>query len=427
MSELRHALLINYHWPPCGGPGVHRWLRFSRYFQENGWKLTVYAPENAAWTTVDEQLVEQIPEAVTVIRQPIFEPQRYLSKNLNPVGQAGLARKKKSFLQDLVIWIRGNVFIPDARVFWIAPSVRFLDRYLKAHPDIEVIISSGPPHSLHLIAQRLKQKHPSLRWIADFRDPWTQIDFYQELLPGKRADSRQKALEKSVLTKADCVVTVSEACAEGLEAIVRRPVKVITNGYDFPEFEASSVQADVQFTIAHFGSMPASRNPEVLWHALGELVREHPGFAADLKIRLVGSVDLAVFDSARRAGLTGHLEHIATVPHSASIDMQRQSRVLLLVGNNTGNVKGILTGKVFEYLGARRPILTIGQRGSNLEKVISETSSGKFVGFDEAAACKAAVREMYEAHRSGTLSVQAVHLEKYTSRNLAREFCDLLK
>lgn len=185
MSNLRHALLINYHWPPCGGPGVHRWLRFSRYFSENGWKLTVYAPEKAAWTTLDEKLVELVPTDVTVIRKPIFEPQRYLSKNLNPVGQAGLARKKKSFIQDLIIWIRGNVFVPDARVFWIRPSVQFLDRYLKSHPEIEVIISSGPPHSLHVIAERLKKKHPSLRWIADFRDPWTQIDFYQELLPGK--------------------------------------------------------------------------------------------------------------------------------------------------------------------------------------------------------------------------------------------------
>jgi glycosyltransferase involved in cell wall biosynthesis len=422
---MKHVLLINYYWPPCGGSGVHRWLRFSKYFKENNCHLTVYTPENAAWTTIDEELIKQIPYDVTVIRNKIFEPQKYLSKNINPVGHAGLARKNKSVLESLIIWIRGNFFIPDARVFWIRPSVRYLKKYLNKHPEITTIISTGPPQSMHLIGLKLKKQFPKIKWIADFRDPWTQIDFYQELLPGKWADTKHKRLENQVLMNADEVVTISDACAEGLKELVNRKVHVITNGYDFPEFDQTSIDLDSEFSISHLGSMPYSRNPRVLWEALSEIIQYNKEFASFLKIKLVGSIDVKIIDEIKSFGLEKHVEHIAIVPHNESIVIQRKSQLLLLIGNNSGNIKGILTGKVFEYLGAKRPILCIGQKESNLEALINETQSGYFIDYDEMKECVEKLLESFEAFKNKKLIVQAINTEKYTSSFLFKKFTEL--
>ncbi len=422
---MKHVLLINYYWPPCGGSGVHRWLRFSKYFKENNCHLTVYTPENAAWTTIDEELVKQIPNDVTVIRNKIFEPQKYLSKNLNPAGHAGLARKNKSFLQSLIIWIRGNLFIPDARVFWIKPSVRFLKKYLKEHPEITTIISTGPPQSMHVIGLKLKKQFPKLKWIADFRDPWTQIDFYQELLPGKWADARHKKLENQVLTNADEVVTISDACADGLQELVNRKIHVITNGYDFPEFDQNKIELDSEFSIAHLGSMPYSRNPRVLWETLSAITKSNEEFTSFLKIKLVGSIDIKIVDEIKSFGLEKYVEFITSVPHNESIEIQRKSQLLLLIGNNSGNVKGILTGKVFEYLGAKRPIFCIGQKESNLEAVINKTQSGYFIDYDEKEKCIETLLATFESFKNKTLTIQAINTEKYTSNFLFQDFTKL--
>ena len=230
-NNAKHtALLITFYWPPSGGPGVHRWLRFSRYFKPNSWNLHVYAPQEASWPMRDDELLKEIPDEVIEFRAPIFEPHTLLGKKNNPNVGGGLTQQKKAgSLQKMIIWVRGNLFVPDARVFWIKPSVRRLKKYLKEHPEIDVIISTGPPHSCHVIALRLKKHFPELKWVADFRDPWTEIDFYNELSIGKRADAKQKRLEREVLKTADKVISIGNDCAAGLQRIGKRSVEVVTN------------------------------------------------------------------------------------------------------------------------------------------------------------------------------------------------------
>lgn len=428
MEEKRTALLITYYWPPAGGAGVHRWLRFSRFFKENGWNLHVYCPENAAWPTIDTSLNSDVSADLTIIRHPIFEPHKYLGKKNNPNKGSGITQQKKgSLLQRFIIWVRGNLFIPDARVFWIKPSVRFLNGHLKQHPEIDTIISTGPPHSMHLIAQKLKKKHPQLQWVADFRDPWTEIDFYQDLLPGKWADKRHKKLERSVLQEAVKVVTISESGAADLERIGNRKVEVITNGFIFPEFDAKAVDLDEKFTIAHYGSMPFARNPQVVWDALKELLAETPELSQWLQIRLVGPVDFQVIEKLKSAGLEQYLIQIPSVSHQESIDMQRKTQVLLLVANRTGNVKGILTGKFFEYLGAKRPILAIGETDSDLEFAMKHTDAGLFAGYEETEAVKDFLRTCFKSFQEGNLYHEATHLDEYASSSLAKKYIQLLE
>lgn len=427
MEQKRTALLITYYWPPAGGAGVHRWLRFSQFFKENGWKLHVYCPKDAAWPTIDKDLQNQVSSDLTIVRRKIFEPHKYLGKKNNPNVGAGLTQTGKSnLIQRLIIWIRGNLFIPDARVFWIRPSARFLNQYLKAHPEIDTIISTGPPHSMHLIARRLKKRH-RINWIADFRDPWTEIDFYQDLLPGKWADAKHKRLERSVLKEADTIVTVSASTAEGLEMIAQRKIEVVTNGFIFPKFDPHAVELDKKFTLAHFGSMPFARNPLVVWKALNALLKEIPQLTEKLEIKLIGPVDFQIIESLKENGLEKFVVSIPSVPHAESLKMQRCTQILLLVANNSGNVKGILTGKFFEYLGAKRPILAIGEEESDLSVVMTETHAGCFAGYHDVPTVFDYLKSSFEAYQQKNLFHQAQNLEPYSSSHLAKKFIDLME
>lgn len=421
------ALLITFYWPPSGGPGVHRWLRFAKFFQQNDWKLHVYCPEDAAWPMIDADLQNEVGEETTVIRRKIFEPHKLLGKKNNPNVGGGLTKQGKSSLfQRFVIWTRGNVFIPDARVFWIKPSIRFLRNYLRQHPEIDTLISSGPPHSMHLIARGLKKEFPKLKWVADFRDPWTEIDFYQDLNIGKRADKLQHELEKAVLTEADLVISIGENCALGLEKIGQRKVEIFTNGFIFPKFDPKSIALDDAFTIAHFGSMSFPRNPEVLWKALAEIVAENEAFKNNLQIRLVGPVDYGVFERIDAYQLRSFVQHIPPVAHAESIQLQQKTQVLLLVANKTGNVKGILTGKFFEYLGAKRPVLAIGERESDLENVVQATNCGAFVGYEEITATKDFLLHAFELYQQKHLYVDTKDTEQFDSENIAFKLLDRL-
>lgn len=423
MENEKNVLLITYYWPPSGGAGVHRWLRFSNYFKENNCNLTVYCPEDAAWPAIDENLNKHVSNDVTVIRRKIFEPNKFLNRG-KKAGVGFTQSKKQSFVQKAMIWVRGNLFIPDSRVFWIKPSVRFLSTYLKNHPEITTIISTGPPHSTHLIALKLKEKF-DLKWIADFRDPWTQIDFYADLLPGKRADKKHKRLEKLVLTKANEVVTVSNACAEGLEEIAKRKIHVVTNGYNFPEFDSSKVELNQDFTISHFGSMPFTRNPLVLWKVLGQLIQSNTEMAARLKINLIGTVDYQVINSLKEFDLEDYVTITPPIPHQESILLQRSSQLLLLVANNAGNVKGILTGKFFEYLGAKRPIIAIGENESDLQTIVNHTKCGCFVDYSDEETLTSYINQSFNDYQSGNLSNVAINTDEFSSSNLVKKIIEL--
>jgi hypothetical protein len=423
LKKEKHILLIAYYWPPSGGAGVHRWLRFSNYFKDNGCSLTVFCPEDAAWPEVDNTLLDKVPEDVTIIRRKIFEPHKYLGKS---TGTGFTEKSKPSIFKRFITWIRGNLFIPDSRVFWIRPSTRYLSNYLKNHPEITTIISSGPPHSAHVIGLRLKKKFKNIHWIADFRDPWTQIDFYHNLNIGKWADKKHKSLEKECLASANEVVTVSKHCALGLEEIASRKVNVITNGYIFPDFDERQVILDSKFTLSHFGTMPFARNPLVLWKALRVILDENPSFGKHLSINLIGVVDYNVINSYKEFNLDKHINVSPLVPHAKSIELQRKTQVLLLVANNSGNVKGILTGKFFEYLGAKRPILAIGSTDSDLSRAVENTKCGFLADFENVSGAKKFILDSYRHYLNDNLYSSPINTDQFNSKRLLKDFTELL-
>jgi glycosyltransferase involved in cell wall biosynthesis len=261
-----------------------------------------------------------------------------------------------------------------------------LDDYLKKNP-VDYLVSTGPPHSMHLIAKALKRKH-TLKWIADFRDPWTNIDFYKDLRLTKWADKKHRRLEKSVLTQADVCITIGNTMKLEFEELGGKKVKVITNGFDEEDLPIIEVAKDELFSIAHIGVLNPSRNPYILWKALSELVEENEDFAKRLQLKLVGKVDFSVKEDLRKLNLIPYLNYIPYLNHDEAILEQKKSHLLLLLVNNTPNSKGILTGKLFEYLSVKTPILGIGPMDGDAAIVLNESKAGKMVDYDDLAGMK---------------------------------------
>ena len=426
---MKKVLIITYYWPPSGGAGVQRWLKFVKYFRTYGWEPVVYTPENPEAPSIDISLIKDIPGDLEVIKTKINEPykayKRFIGKKDQAINAGFLSETKKPRLtENIAVWIRGNFFIPDARKFWIKPSIKFLLKYLKDHP-VDAVVSTGPPHSMHMIALGLKKKL-SLPWLADFRDPWTNIDFYKQLKLSGRADKLHHKKEKEVIRNADKIVAVNNIIAEEFEEMGARSVEVVTNGYDEDDFKGLDNRLTEEFSILHLGAMNKDRNPHTLWEALKELCIEVEGFSDDLLILLIGKNDHSVVDGINDQGLAHNTEYIHYTPHDSAICSASQAQVLLLPLNNTPNVLGITTGKLFEYLALKRPVLCIGPENGNCAKIINETNAGKVANFDDKIKIKGILIDYYEKYKKGKLFVESKNLEKYSRKKLTQEIAKLL-
>ena len=340
-----------------------------------------FTVENGEFPVLDFDLIKEIPDRVEVLKVPAWEPYKmyklFSGRNKSDGINSGFLSEKKGsgLIESISKWIRGNLFIPDARKFWIKPANQFLNEYLQNHP-LMFIISSGPPHSTHLIALSLKKKF-QIPWLSDFRDPWSNIDFYKDLKLTKVADQKHRKLENDVLVQSDIVLTIGRQLSNELKTLGAKRVEIIENGFDPQDFlEDKNHELDEKFSIAHIGSFTPSRNHMVLWKALSHLVNEKEEFKSKLEIKLIGKVDYSVLQSIKDFGLDTYLKKIDYVSHNEVIKHQKSSKLLLLMVNNTPNAKGIVTGKVFEYMASKRPILAIGPKDGDLGEILSNTNSG---------------------------------------------------
>ncbi len=423
----RKVLIITYYWPPSGGAGVQRWLKFCKYLPQMGWTPVVYTPENGEMPSIDESLLKDIPEEAEVIKRPIWEPysvyKKFVGQKKDEKINTGFLseREKPKKTENLAVWIRGNFFIPDARKFWIKPSIKYLKEYLKNNA-VDAIISTGPPHSMHLIAHGLKRKF-DIPWIADFRDPWTNIDFYKDLKLTKGSDKKHHELERKVLNSADVVLSVGNTLGKELEELGAKRVEVITNGYDLPELQ-EEVEMDKKISIAHIGSMTGTRNPEVLWMALKNIIANDPNIKNTLEIKLVGKVDFKVMKSIEEHGLSDLVRKIEYLPHDEVLKEQRRSHILLLVVNNTPNAKGIVTGKVFEYMASGRPILCIGPEDGDVAGILEDTKSGKVCSYTNVEKVEQTILELRNYTSQPLLSDE---IKKYSRESLTTNLVGVLE
>lgn len=427
---MKKVLIITYYWIPSGGAGVQRWVKFAKYLRQYGWEPIIYTPKNPEYPSIDHSFEKDIPTDITVLKTPIWEPYnvyRNLTGKKNQAINAGFIseNKKQGWKDKLSIWIRGNFLIPDPRRFWIKPSIRFLSDYLNENP-VDAIITTGPPHSMHLIGMGLKKSFPLLPWVADFRDPWTNIDFYKDLNLTWLADKIHHKLEREVIQNADTVLVVSRGMEEEFAPMKPRKLQVITNGYDESDVQVGTLALDGRFSISHIGTLNAARNPRIVWKVLSEICAENVDFKKDLQIQLVGKVDFSVLEDIQSYGLQEQLLKIDYLSHSEAIAKQNSSQVLMLLINQSGNAKGILTGKFFEYLAAKRPILAVGPTDGDAAVVLNETGAGVMVDFADEQAAKPAILKYYNQYKKGALSVQSESVERFSRRSLTGELAGLL-
>ncbi len=427
----KRVLIITYYWPPSGGAGVQRWLKFAKYLRTYGWEPIIYTPENPEVPAEDHSLFKDIPEGIEVIKTNIWEPyssyKRFVGRKKDDKIKTGFLSEKKtpSFTEKVSVWIRGNFFIPDARKFWIRPSVKFLTKYLKENP-VDAIVSTGPPHSMHMIALELKRKL-NIPWLADFRDPWTNIDFYHQMMLTKRGDKKHRKIEQDVLRSADKLVTVSWNWAKDFEMLGAKNMEVITNGYDPDDFLNISCKKGDKFEILHLGSMNKDRNPLRLWETLEELCAQHEKFKNALKITFIGQTDFTVFEALEKHKLTDFVEKINYKPHQEVLQLAANAYVLLLPLNDTPHVSGIVPGKIFEYLALRMMILCIGPVDGDSARIIREFNAGEVVGFKDKGATKMVAEKLFNQFINGENEpILNPEIDKFSRKVLSGKLSKLL-
>ncbi len=431
----KKVLIICYYWPPAGGPGVQRWLKFAKYLPNFDIEPIVYTPENPNYPIVDSSMIAEVADSVTVLKHPIKEPYRFasmLSRKQTKTISAGIVPKttKQSFVQRLLLYIRGNFFIPDARVGWVKPSVRFLGDYIKEH-DIRTVITTGPPHSMHLIGLELKAKitkedpKRKLHWITDFRDPWTTIGYHDKLKMTAKTKRKHKHLERSVLETADQVIVTSPTTKKEFASITTKPITLITNGFD--TIHTEEVTVDTNFTVSHIGSLLSDRNPIVLWRVLAKLVKEDDQFKKFFELKLVGKVSQEVIDAIKDHGLEKHLTLVGYVSHKEAIILQRQAAILLLIEIDAEITKGIIPGKVFEYVATKRPILGIGPTGADVANIITSPNSGYYVDYTQEIALEKILSTLFEDYSSsGMITSRGDMVSKYHRKELTKTLATLI-
>jgi glycosyltransferase involved in cell wall biosynthesis len=427
---MKKVIIITYYWPPMGGGGVQRWLKTTKYLREYGWEPIIFTTQNGEASVVDESALKQIPDGIEILKVPIWEPfslyKKLTGKKKGEKLTPGtVSEKKASFTQKLSGWIRGNLFIPDARMFWIKPASKALNDYLKTN-KIDAIVSSGPPHTTHMIALKVLEKN-KIPWLADFRDPWTNIDFYAQLKLTNWADKKHKRLERAVLAKANQVITVSWSWAADFKRISGRMPMVITNGFDPEDFvDAGKLPLDQKFSIAHAGSLNDDRNPHSLWKALAILSKEIPDFNADLEIKFIGQVAAVALKDLSEAGLDRHLNLNTNLPHQEVVVELMKSQILLLPLNDTPNIDGVVPGKLYEYIGANRPIVCIGKPDGDAAKIMMATNAGCISDFNDVETLVEHIKSYYQAYKKGTLKVDSKDYEKYSRKLLAGQIAEEL-
>ena len=429
---MKKVLIISYYWPPSGGAGVQRMLKSVKYFPEFGiipYVITV-KEDQASYPSIDESLSKDVPAEAKIFRTDTFEPfgiySKLLGKKSIPTGFSN--ESNPGLFQKFSRFIRGNFFIPDARRGWIKyayeEAVRIIER-----ENIDTVFTTSPPHSAQLIGLKLKKKF-GVKWIADLRDPWTDIYYYEEFNHLSFARKKDLKYENEVLTSADRIITVSKDVkrifASKSDKIDPNKITIIPNGYDGEDFNNKKIFPEKdEFIITYTGTLADSYNPSVFFHSLKKVIDKNPD--VKIRIRFIGNPAGTLIDEMRNISLSNNLELIPTVTHDRSVEYLLSSTVLFLVIPEIKNDKGILTGKLFEYLAARKPIVCIGPEDGDAAEIINECKAGKIFERNKDSELTEYLDGLVNEWKSGKdISVKNDTYKKYSRRSQAEKLSEII-
>lgn len=421
---MKKVLIITYYWPPSGGGGVQRWLKFAKYLPEFGWEPIIFTPENPDFDIQDQSLLKDVSPELEVIKLPIWEPYSLFAKvNKGEKLKQGLINggEKRSFFNALALFIRGNFFIPDPRRFWVKPSVKFLSRIIDDN-KIDVVVTTGPPHSMHLIGLGLKKKL-GVKWLADFRDPWSKWDMLEQFKMLPIANAMHKRLERKVLANADEVLTVSQSWSKEFEQLYPRKYTVITNGFDTEDFDTDVSKSSAnQFVISHFGLINEFRNPIHFWKAIKKVIADKP--QVNFKINLFGTIASEISAWLEKDEILKDVVELKSpVSHDQVLKEYQKSDVLLLLLNNTDNAQGHIPGKLFEYMASNKYVLALGPVQGDSASIINETGIGEVLNWRDEEGIERVLSSVIKSNGSNRNNKA---IEKYTRKSLTENLAQLL-
>jgi glycosyltransferase involved in cell wall biosynthesis len=422
----KRVLIITYYWPPSGGSGVQRWLKFAKYLPDAGWEPVIFTPENPDFDLQDTTLLKEIPSQLEVIRFPIWEPYQLFAKvkgkSKTHPGRL-LEQKEKGILEKIAIWMRANLLVPDPRVFWVKPSVKFLEDLIQTG-QFQAIITTGPPHSLHLIGLKLKQK-TGVFWLADFRDPWSEWEFLDSLPMASPVRKKHERLEQAVLQSADVVTTISPTFQRDLARIGNRAIDLLTNGYDPADIPVDFVPQKKKagkLRLVYSGIIDSIRNPIPLLEALKAEFEEK---SEDVEMSFVGKVSDGLREFVNQdSWLIKRIHFPGYVSHQEVFGYYAQADVLVLILTDTKNAQGNIPGKLFEYLATGVPVLALGDPKGDSASILEDAGSGSVISHVDIEGIRNRLREIFESDKAG---VDLGNLEKYSRRNLSFQLSSFLE
>lgn len=422
---MKRVLIITYYWPPSAGSGVQRWLKFSKYLPEYGWQPVIFTPENPDFSLQDESLEQEVDKHTEVLKFPIWEPYQLFRtlKKQKPKDTASILEyKDPGLLDQLAVWLRGNLLIPDPRLFWIKPSVKFLEEIWEQN-NFKAIITTGPPHSMHLLGRNLKRK-TGIPWLADFRDPWSTWEFLDTLKLSGFARKRHQNLEASVFAEADSLVTISPTFQKEMKRIGAQDIQVLLNGFDpsdIPEFLTKSPENSSVLEIVYSGVIDAIRNPLPFLNVLKTVFGDTTG---KVRLTFVGRVNENVKRLLRDDNwLRAHVVLAGYVSHKEVFSYYQKANLLLLILTNTKNAKGNIPGKLFEYMATGRQILALGDPKGDSASIIKTSEAGKVFSHTDETGMAQFIKNFQNIETS---KKSDTNLQQFSRKNITEQLAHLL-
>jgi glycosyltransferase involved in cell wall biosynthesis len=428
---MKRVLFITYYFPPSGGSGVQRGLKMVKYLGAEGWEPLVLTvdPAHAAYPDLDPAMATDVPAGTRVERTRAWDPYalyaRFMGKQKkDAVGVGFLGADHASAKERFARWIRANLFLPDARVGWASHATRAA-RALFEDPGFDAIVTTGPPHSTHLIGARLART-TGRPWVADLRDAWPD-PAYAEMLPSSGwARRRDRRMRQRALDAASVCLAVTEDLACQMRAATGHDFRVIRNGFDPADFSEQPPPDMDRFRITHTGNLGPARDPEPLWTVLSRSANRDRWPA--LRVQLVGNVDPGIEETIRKAGLVDRMERIPYVPHHEATRSMQRAALLLLPINRVGDAAGIVTGKIYEYLASGRPIVGLGDRDGEAARILADSGAGVMLDWRDADGLESLIDRHYTAWQAGTPLAGATRedLSPYSRRQQAAALARIL-
>jgi glycosyltransferase involved in cell wall biosynthesis len=431
-EKLRNVIVVAYYWPPAGGPGVQRWVGLTRYFRANGLRPIVVIPKNAAYPQLDFTLEGEAEAELELIKVPIIEPIRWAKwlgfSQAKDYSKGLLPSKPKGLLQRLLFAIRAQFFVPDSRLLWIKPLRRVLAKLIEQH-EVEAIITTGPPHSVHLAAVDLFKYHRSLtlKWIADFRDPWVEIGYHKTLGLTKRTLERHQKMEQAVVQTADLVLTTTQSLAHHYTQKYGAKTACVTNGFSY-YYDDSSLKTTEDFNLLHVGSLFEHRNPVHLWRAIAELRAEGADGAHRIRLIFLGDVSEAVKDSLAENGLLSNACFEGYVPKQSLAGYVNGSSLLLLCEGDDRSYEFAVPGKLYEYLSMKAPLLAIGPKQWEVAQLVADLEDTLVVSHEQKDEMKLFIKALLDQFIASKLPLRALRsIERFEHQSLCQQLATHIK